>query len=431
MGSTPHVIALVDCVSFYANAERVFDPSIASTPTIVLSNNDGCVVAADPLAKAMDPAIMGKPWFQIEAWCRAAGVAARSSNYELYGSLSGRVAEILGRFSAWQEVYSVDESFIRLRGTPAEVEAIGQEIRATVMQLTGIPVRVSIAPTKTLAKVAALGIKKVPAMNGVLDLRRYAPDQLDRILDSVPVTDLWGVAGRTGKKLAAIGIHSARELRDADPAWIRKRFSVVMQRTVLELRGTRCIELETRPAATKDQLIYSRSFSSKITDPDDLAQVISLYAQRVSGRLRAQKSLAGHLSAWASTGWADERSVAHTAHVAVPLATPSDDPIALTKAAGRLLAKCFPVDGIRYARAGVVLTDIRDVDGTMPLSLFREEFEGRGVGRALDEITRKLGRDAVGVGLGGLKAPPGWEMKRTMLSKRATTHWDELPVAVA
>lgn len=170
---------------------------------------------------------------------------------------------------------------------------------------------------------------------------------------------------------------------------------------------------------------------SKITDADDLAQVISLYAQRVSGRLRAQKSLAGHLSAWASTGWADERSVAHTAHVAVPLATPSDDPIVLTKAAGRLLAKCFPVDGIRYARAGMVLTDLRDVDETMPLALFREEFEGRGVGRALDEITRKLGRDAVGVGLGGLKTPPGWEMKRAMLSKRATTHWDELPVAVS
>ncbi|WP_029153959.1 Y-family DNA polymerase [Microbacterium gubbeenense] len=425
------VIALVDCVSFYANAERVFDPSIASRPTIVLSNNDGCVVAADPLAKSMDPDIMGKPWFKIEAWCRAAGVAARSSNYELYGSLSGRVAEILGRFSAWQEIYSVDESFIRLRGTPAEVEAIGQEIRGTVMRLTGIPVRVSIASTKTLAKVAALGIKKVPAMNGVLDLRRYSPAQLDRILDSIPVTDLWGVAGRTGKKLAAIGIHTARDLREADAAWIRKRFSVVMQRTVLELRGTRCIEIETQPAAAKDQLIYSRSFSSKITSDDELAQVISLYAQRVSARLRAQKSRAGYLTAWAATGWADERSVAHTAHVNVPLATPSDDPIVLTKAASKLLATSFPVDGIRYARAGVVLTDLRDVDGAVPLALFREEFEGRGVGRALDQITRKLGRDAVGVGLGGLRAPPGWEMKRAMLSKRTMTHWDELPVAAA
>ncbi|WP_284982294.1 Y-family DNA polymerase [Arthrobacter sp. efr-133-TYG-118] len=427
----PTSIALVDCVSFYASAERVFDPSLRDRPIVVLSNNDGCVVAADPLAKQMDPEIMGKPWFKVESWCRARGVSARSSNYELYGSLSARVATILSRFSAWQEVYSIDESFLQLRGTPEDLEVLGHEIRSTVMRLTGVPVRVAIGPTKTLAKVAALGIKKSPAMNGVLDLGRYPAEQLDRILASIPVQDLWGVAGRTTKRLAPMDIHTAKDLRDADAKWIRKCFSVVMERTILELRGIKCIELELQPPTAKDQLIFSRSFAKKLTDPDDMAQVLSIYAQRVSARLRSQGSVAGHLSAWASTGWADEGTVAHSAHVAVPLPNPSDDPITLTKAARALLPELFPVPGIRYARAGVVLTDLRAADGTQVLPLFQPEFEGRGVGQVLDAINRKLGGQAVGVGLGGLKTPQSWEMKRAMLSKRCTTNWDELPVAVA
>lgn len=428
---TQERIALVDCVSFYANAERVFDPTLQNRPVIVLSNNDGCVVAADPIAKRLDPKIMGKPWFTIKEWSVIHNVAVRSSNYELYGSLSARVAKVLGRFSAWQEIYSIDESFLGLHGTPAELEALGHRIRDAVMRLTGIPVRCAIGPTKTLAKVAALGIKKSPAMNGVLDLRRYGPAQMDLILDSIPVVDLWGVAGRTEKRLAALNIHTARQLRDADPTLIRKKFSVVLQRTVLELRGQRCIDLELHPAAAKDQLVYSRSFSTKIDQPEQMAQVVSLYAQRASARLRSQKSVAGVLSAWASTGWADERTVPHSAHVSVPLPTPSDNPITLTKIASALLPELFPRPGIHYARAGIVLTDLRDAYRATPLEIFREPHEGRNIGATLDAITEKLGTRAIGVGLGGLKTPQSWEMKRAMLSKRCTTHWDELPVAMA
>lgn len=239
------------------------------------------------------------------------------------------------------------------------------------------------------------------------------------------------MASRTENKLATLGIRTARELRDADPALIRKKFSVVLQRTVLELRGQKCLELELHPPAAKDQLIYSRSFAVKIAEPAEMAQVISLYAQRASARLRAQGSVAGVLSAWASTGWADELSVAHTAHVSVALPMPSDDPIALTKAASALLGELFPAAGIRYARAGIVLTDLRDADGAMALEIFREHYEGRAVGATLDAITAKLGTRAIGVGLGGLKTPQAWEMKRAMLSKRCTTHWNELPVATA
>lgn len=424
-------IALIDAESFYASCEAAFDPKLRGRPIVVLSNNDGCVVAANTIAKQINPGIMFKPYFQIKAWAETMGVAVRSSNYELYGAVSNRIAEIISRYSAWQEVYSIDESFVGLRGTPEELERVGAEIRRTVRQFTGVPVRVAMGATKSLAKVAAIGIKKTPAMNGVLHLDRYGGDQMGRILDSIPVTDLWGVAGRTGKKLAAMNVHSARDLRDLDAKWARKKFNVNMERIVLELRGIPCIPLELIPPSAKDQLIFSRSFSKKITDEQEMEQVISLYAQRVSARLRAQGSLTGHLSAWAMTGWADTGTVGHSAQASVGIATPTDDPITLTKAARALIPKLFPVDGIRYARAGVVLTDLRQANGVQPLDLFRPEFEGRGVGQALDQINRKFATTAVGIGLGGMKAPPGWEMKRELLSPRCLTNWDELLVAAA
>lgn len=328
-------------------------------------------------------------------------------------------------------MYSIDESFVGLRGSPAELERVGREIRREVRQLTGVPVRVAMGSTKSLAKVAALGIKKSFANEGVLHLGRYREEQMAAILDSIPVTDLWGIAGRTGKRLAAMNVHSARDLRDLDPKWARKRFNVNMERITLELRGVSCIPLEMVPPSAKDQLIFSRSFAQKIATEPEMEQVISLYAQRVSARLRAQGSLAGHLSAWAMTGWADEGTVPHSAQASVALSVPTDDPITLTKAARALLPRLFPHDGIRYARAGVVLTDLRQADGVQPLPLFQPEFETRGVGRAIDEINHKFAATAVGVGLGGMKAPPGWEMKRELLSKRCLTNWDELMVAAA
>lgn len=421
-------VALIDCVSFYASCERVFEPKLASRPILVLSNNDGCVVAASPEAKKLDPGIMGKPYFQIKSWCQLHGVVVRSSNYELYGSLSFRVMELISRHAAHTEVYSIDESFALMRGTVAELTALGHEIKSTVLRHTGVPVRVSIGRTKTLAKLASVGAKKDPSCNDVMHLGKYSPEQLDRIMASLPTTELWGVAGRTSKKLTAMGIHTVRDLRDADAKLIRKKFSVVLERTVMELRGVPCIELEEQPREYKDQLIYSRSFSKKIQTREEMKQVISLYAQRVSARLRAQHQVASHVGVWVATGWADTGSPRHSAHITVALETPSDDPITFTKAADQVLPQLFPeyLPGVRYARAGVTLTDLRPADQVQPLALFQPEFEGRDVGKTLDEITRRLGGEAIGVGFGGLKQPAGWEMKRELLSKRATTHWDEL-----
>ena len=427
MFSAPErMIALVDCESFYASCERVFEPRLDGRPVVVLSNNDGCVVAMSREAKALDIP-MGTPWFQLKGYAQAAGVVARSSNYELYGSLSSRVMEIIGKYAAWQEVYSIDESFIGMHGTVEELTRIGHQIRAEVLRCTGIPVRVGIGRTKTLAKLASRGAKADLTLGGVCHLGSYSPERLERIMAGTDVQDLWGIAGRTGKRLAGMNIHTAKDLRDADAKRIRKLFSVVLERTVMELRGVPCIPLE-QPRPYKDQLIFSRSFSRPVETAVEMRQVLSIYAQKVSSRLRAQGQVAGIVSAWAMTGHYITEG-RHSAHIAVGLPAESDEPIALSKAAQQLIPRIL--HGTRYARAGVVLTGLRPKTSATPLALFEPEFEGRRIGETLDSITQKLGPRAIGVGLGGMQGAPVWNMKREMLSRRATTHWDELCEATA
>lgn len=424
------MVALVDCQSFYASCERVFEPALEGQPVVVLSNNDGCVVAMSLEAKAHGIP-MGTPWFKLENYAAAHGVIHRSSNYELYGNLSQRVMEIIGRHAAWQEVYSIDESFIGMKGTVDELRASGHRIRREVLQETGIPVRVSIGRTKTLAKLANRGAKADLSLDGVCHLGAYPPEQVDRILAATDLTDIWGIAGRLSRRLNTLGIHTAKELRDAEVAWIRKKFGVVVARTVMELSSIPCLDLEVEPPAAKDQLIFSRSFSRKITTPHEMGQVASIYAQRVGERLRAQHSTTSLMKVWAATGWADEGTPSHSASVTVPLPHPTDHPLELGKAVGHILPHLFPphLPGVRYARLGVILMDLHTKGGQPMLDLFRPTLPE--IGDVLDQVNRKLGRGSLGVGLGGLATPPSWEMKRAKLSKRATTHWDELAIARA
>lgn len=426
MDRVERMIALVDCESFFASCERVFDPSLQGKPVVVLSNNDGCVVAMSREAKALGIP-MGIAWFKLSAWAKQNGVVAKSSNYELYGSLSSRVAEIIGRYAAWQEFYSIDESFIGMKGTLQELIDTGRQIRAEVLQSTGIPVRVGIARTKTLAKLASVGAKKNLALENVCHLGQYPQAQLDQILAATHVSALWGVASRLSKKLGAIGIHSAKDLRDADISMIRKRFSVVLQRTALELQGVPCIPLEEE-RLYKEQMIFSRSFARPVESAKEMQQVLSIYAQKVSTRLRKESQVAKTVSAWAMTShYAAENR--HSASVSVSLPTHTDEPISIAKAANALLPRL--IHGTRYARAGIVLTDLAPASTLAPLDIFVPEFEGRHIGETLDAISSKLGNDLIGVGLGGMKKSPAWNMKRELLSKRATTHWDELAIVKA
>ncbi|QNE44264.1 hypothetical protein F1C15_10990 [Frigoribacterium sp. NBH87] len=235
-------VAIVDANNFYVSCERVFNPALEGRPVVVLSNNDGCVIARSQEAKALN-VDMAAPWHTIAPIAAMQGVVAVSSNYELYGDMSARSAEILSRFTSHQEVYSIDESFIELTGTVDETTAQAREIRRVVRKLIGLPVSIGIAPTKTLAKLANRGSKQAAALAGVCHLGSYSSAQQTAILASVDAGDVWGIGRRTAKKLVPLGVHTAADLRDADAARIRKRFGVVQARVVQELRGVDCLPI--------------------------------------------------------------------------------------------------------------------------------------------------------------------------------------------
>lgn len=334
--------------------------------------------------------------------------------------------ELLGRYSAWQEVYSIDESFLGLDGVPDELTERGRQIRAAVRRHVGLPVCVGIAATKTLAKLANRWAKKREDLGGVCVWEAMPAAEREALMRRLPVDEIWGIAGRLARRLAGLGIYTVADLRDADPLMIKRRFSVVVQRTVLELRGTPCIPFEA-PKQGKDQLIYSRMFSQPVTTVEGIRQVLSVYAQQAAARLARHQQHAKQLMAWATTShYAKEQ---HHPSVAVPLPAPTADPVELARAAHRLLPTVR--DGARYAKAGILVTDLRPAAGQSMLPGFTSEMVDRGIATLIEDIAQTHGRDLVGLGHGGLRAGVDWQMRRDMLSPRATTHWDELAIVKA
>ncbi|WP_026533869.1 Y-family DNA polymerase [Arthrobacter sp. H14] len=423
----PDRIALVDVNSFYVSCERVFDPKLAGVPVVVLSNNDGCVVARSNEAKALG-IDNGTPWFKLAAQASQWGLIQRSSNYELYGDLSARVMELLGRYAAWIEVYSIDESFLGVAGEPDELVRQGRRIREAVGRHTGLPICVGIAPTKTMAKFANRIAKQNPAMGGVCNVETMDPGHVDLIMSRVPVTGIWGVAGRLGKKLNALGIFTIRDLRDADPVMVRRKFSVVLQRTVLELRGTPCIQLET-VRAEKKQTIFSRSFSTPVTTIAGMHQVMSLYAQQAAVRLAKDGQLARIMTVFAGTS-AFHQHASSFPSVTVKMPTPTADPVLLSKAAIAAMENEL-VEGIPYARAGVILTDLSPAGAQPTFDEFVTVHEQRRIGELLGKVKDKYGPTSIGLGRAGMMGPPDWTMARNHSSPRYTTEWDELAVVKA
>ncbi|WP_461634880.1 Y-family DNA polymerase [Glutamicibacter soli] len=419
----PHqeYIAHVDVNSFYVSCERVFDPKLEGRPVIVLSNNDGCAVARSAEAKALGIG-MGDAWFKLAADADRIGLVAKSSNYELYGEMSGRVMQLLGRFSAWVEVYSIDEAFLGVKGSLEELQKLGEKIKAEVHRLTGLPVCVGIAKSKTLAKMANKTAKHIPELRGVCVWERAPRETTEALLARLPAVEIWGIGPRLTKRLRGMGIWTAKDLRDADAVRIRDKFSIVQMRTVLELRGIPCIPMEEE-REVKDQLIFSRSFAEPITDRVGMEQVLGIYAQQGSARLHRHKKHARVLSAWAMTSYYNQ-SQSHQPAVTIKLPGPTSDPVVLTRAAKALLPQILV--GVRYARAGVVLTDLRPVAMQETFGPFISAHEQKQIGSLVEQIRREHGVKSIGLGLAGLQQGPAWEMKREMRSPRYTTHWTEM-----
>jgi DNA polymerase V len=419
-------IAHVDVNSFYASAERIFDPSLEGRPVIVLSNNDGCAVTRSDEAKALG-IVLGEPWFKIAPRAKEWGVQARSSNYELYGSISSRVMTLLARYSAWQEVYSIDECFLGVKGSGGDLLALGRAMKEACRSHVGVPVCVGIAPTKTLAKLSNKWAKKNKKFGGVCRWESVPDAEREALMARLPVNEIWGVATRLTKRLAIMGIYSIRDLARTDPVMMRDKFSVVMMRTVLELQGTPCIPMEEERVG-REQLIFSRSFSTPIRTPEAMRQVMSVYAQQASARLAKHQLQAKVLTAFAATSFYNPQDTSYPS-VVVPLPMPTADPVILAKAAHTLVPRIH--DGLKYVRAGIMVTDLRPSGNQPPLELFENAHEERRIGPLIEDVAKRFGRGSIGLGAGGLKGGPDWSMKRDMLSPRYTTEWTELPVVKA
>lgn len=419
------MIAHVDVNSAYVSFERVFNPALEGVPVVVLSNNDGMVVAASKEARAIG-LDLGRPWFELRPQAERLGLHAVSSNYELYGDMSRRTMGILDRFTTELEVRSIDEAFLKVSRRIADdaeaLERFGRDIRTTLRRCLRIPVGVGIAPTRTLAKLANMAAKKIEVFDGVCVWSACRPQWRQSLMKRLPVSQVWGIASRLERRLAGFGIHTVWDLATADPETIRRRFNVLVMRTALELRGVACIDREEDRTGRKEQLIVSRSFSEKITTRAGIRQALSIYTQQAAARLMRHQQVAGGLHAFAGTShWSEQRS--HPSIIA-RLPFPTADPVALMRAAEELLPRIQ--EGVRYARAGIMLVDLIPAGTAVPFEMFRSRHEDTGMAAIIEKVQQKVGRETIGLGWGGFRPGPSWQMRRDMLTRRATTQWDEL-----
>jgi len=414
------VFALIDCNSFYASCERVFRPDLAHTPIVVLSNNDGCVVARSADAK---PHIkMGEPYFQIRDKLRQHGIVPFSSNYALYGDMSQRVMTVIESMVPALEVYSIDEAFAELTGMTENLEQLGRRIRAQVLRSTGIPVGVGIAGTKTLSKLANHGAKKWQAqLGGVLDVR--APNRRERLLKACDVSDVWGIGRKMTAHLAGMDIRTAWQLSQADPWMLRKNFSVVIEKTARELAGTPCLELD-EPDAPKQEICCSRMFGQRLKTLPPIKEAVATYMMRASEKLRAQHSLCKKIRISIRTGMFNPEEAKYANGVVIDLPYPTDDVRLLTKMAVDALDQLFR-PGFRYSKAEVLLLNLcQRGEYTDDLFAASQPANNTKVMTVLDQINNRWGRGTLRAA--SVPLNPEWGMRREMMSRSFTTRLDQL-----
>lgn len=421
------MFALADVNSFYASCEKVFRPDLRGKPVVVLSNNDGCVIARSKEAKLLGIK-MGVPWFQLKSAQFPEKLHVFSSNYELYASMSNRVMTHLEELAPRVEQYSIDEMFLDIRGIDSCInfEEFGQQLREHVGNGTGLTIGVGMGPTKTLAKSAQWASKEWPQFRGVLALTPDNPRRTAKLLSLQPVEELWGVGNRIAKKLKVMGITTALQLSLTNPTFTRKNFNVVLERTVRELNGESCISLEEAPPP-KQQIVCSRSFGQRITDYDELRQAVCQYAERAAEKLRGEHQYCRHISAFVKTSPFAVNEPYYGNVATEKLNTPTRDTRDIIAAAVKALDRIW-VPGHRYAKAGIMLNDFSP-NGVSQLNLFDEVQplpHSDELMKVLDSINHSgLGR----VWFAGRGIAPEWQMKREMLSPAYTTRWKELPVA--
>lgn len=418
----PLQLALVDCNNFYVSCERVFRPDLGQVPVVVLSNNDGCVVSRSNEAKALGVP-MGKPWFECQSLAEQHGILALSSNYALYADMSNRVMHILAAYSPRHEVYSIDECFVDLTGTP-NLRDVSYAMRQRVVQWTGIPVCVGIGPTKTLAKLANHVAKKHPRSQGVFNYNALTPAQKAQLLAHIPVQEVWGVGRKLSQRLACHGVHTAWDLRQAHTATLRAEFGVVIEKTQRELQEMACIDLQEVPP-DRQQIICSRSFGQAVTELPVLLDALSTFVANACAKLRAQESHAAMIQVFLQTNRFRKDQAQYTPSLAVPLPSPTSDSLEVSRWAEYLCTRMFK-DGYQYKKAGIVLSEIHAQTQWQGDLLEPEVTSNSRLMVALDQLNLRYGRGTVKVSTQG--AYKDWQMRQERKSPDYTTRWADIPV---
>lgn len=432
------MFALVDGNNFYVSCERVFRTSLEGIPLVVLSNNDGCAIARSNEARALGIA-MGAPWFKIKHLADEAGLVALSANFALYGDMSDRMMSLAAGLGPAQEIYSIDESFIDLTGVRGDLVERAHKIRSRILQWLGLPTCVGIGSTKTLAKLANHIAKSAERKPGsyparlaqVCNLAAMDPQEFEATMRATDVNEVWGVGRQTTKGLVAGGIHTVYDLMQLDNAAIRSRWGVVLERTVRELHGISCVDLDHTPAPRKE-IACTRSFGRPVTELPDLNQAVTEFASRAAQKLRRQHSLTAQVLVFIRTS-PFRPDAQYSRSMVVPLRRPTADTALLVHAALAGLRQIYR-QGFKYAKAGVMLIDLQpDAVGQQELDLEGDNATDRSqLMSAMDAINQRYGKGTMKIASAGVDSKPRiWSMKQERRTPGYTTCWDDLPIARA
>ena len=418
------MFALIDCNSFYASCEKIFRPDLKHRPIVVLSNNDGCVIARSPEAKKMGIS-MTQPWYQVKDQYLSKGGVVFSSNYEFYADISNRVMNVLSDLCPEIDIYSIDEAFLDLRTFRKNIDLVNfaYDCKKRIKDWIGVPVSIGIAPTKTLAKLANKVAKDDPRFDGVVILSE--PRVIRHFLKSMPTEKIWGIGRKLTAKLENIDIKTAYDLSQVDSRLIGDNFNVVLERTVRELKGQSCITLHDF-MEPKKQIMVSRSFGRSIRSKSVLSEAISFHASRAAEKLRHEKQKCRLITAFIRSNRFNTRVRQIYAAKSFELVHPTDDTRVIIKNANRILNQIF-ADGYQYAKAGVLLSDFTDKYGYQ-MSLFDKKRDEKMASRLMQTVDYINLMEIAKIGFGNQGYRNTWRMKREIKSKRYTTKIEEIPI---
>ena len=418
------MFALIDCNSFYASCEKIFRPDLKHRPIVVLSNNDGCVIARSPEAKKMGIS-MTQPWYQVKDQYLSKGGVVFSSNYEFYADISNRVMNVLSDLCPEIDIYSIDEAFLDLRTFRKNIDLVNfaYDCKKRIKDWIGVPVSIGIAPTKTLAKLANKVAKDDPRFDGVVILSE--PRVIRHFLKSMPIEKIWGIGRKLTAKLENIDIKTAYDLSQVDSRLIGDNFNVVLERTVRELKGQSCITLHDF-MEPKKQIMVSRSFGRSIRSKSVLSEAISFHASRAAEKLRYEKQKCRLITAFIRSNRFNTRVRQIYAAKSFELVHPTDDTRVIIKNANRILDQIF-ADGYQYAKAGVLLSDFTDKYGYQ-MSLFDKKRDEKMASRLMQTVDYINLMEIAKIGFGNQGYRNTWRMKREIKSKRYTTKIEEIPI---